>query len=178
MILTESLIREYVTVAEQIINSCCPLHPPVITTITISKAHSYWAQIKHVKDNHYELRVSEIFNEITDEEQFHNRLLSCMIHEIIHTMPDCWGHGETFKKIASSINVTYPEFNIATSTDGTVYGIQDTNAIIRYIVKCANCGTESKYQRRPKVWKYVNKKTSPYICCKCGKSKFKGIYIN
>ena len=77
MQLTEALIEQYVEDAKIIIGRCyLPLVPPTIVKITISKARSYWAQIKHVSGNYYELRVSNVFNEITEEHLFHKRLMS------------------------------------------------------------------------------------------------------
>ena len=176
MKLTEKLIEQYIEDAKVIISRCySSFVPPIIVKITISRARSYWAQIKHVHDNYYELRVSNVFNEISDEHLFHKRLMSCMIHELIHTMPSCWNHGKVFKKMAALINRYYPEFDVQTGTVGEAFGIQDDALVIRYIVKCANCGAESKYQRKPKIWQYINKKNSPYSCCRCGRSKFTGI---
>ena len=154
MKLTEALIEQYIDEAKIIISRCYPSFvPPTIVKITISRARSYWAQIKHVNGNCYELRVSNVFNEIADEYLFHKRLMSCMIHEVIHTMPKCWNNGTMIKRMAALINRYYPEF----------------------VVKCANCGAESKYVRKPKIWQYINKKNSPYTCCRCGRSKFVGI---
>ena len=176
MKLTEALIEQYIDEAKIIISRCYPSFvPPTIVKITISRARSYWAQIKHVNGNCYELRVSNVFNEIADEYLFHKRLMSCMIHELIHTMPKCWNHGTMFKRMAALINRYYPEFDVQTGTVGEAFGIKEDVRVIRYVVKCANCGAESKYVRKPKIWQYINKKNSPYTCCRCGRSKFVGI---
>ena len=176
MKLTEALIEQYIDDAKIIISRCYPSFvPPIVVKITISKARSYWAQIKHVGDNYYELRVSNMFNEITEEHLFYNRLMSCMIHELIHTIPRCWNHGRIFQQYAQKINLYFPEFNISTSTSGEELGIIEDVRIIKYVVTCYNCGAESKYMRKPKIWKYINKETSPYICNKCGQSKFVGV---
>ena len=148
MQLTEALIEQYIEDAKIIIGRCyLPFVPPTIVKITISKARSYWAQIKHVNGNYYELRVSNVFNEITDEHLFHKRLMSCMIHELIHTMPKCWNHGVVFKKMAALINRYYPEFDVQTGTVGEAFGIKEDTRVIHYVVKCVNCGAESKYVR-------------------------------
>ena len=179
MQLTEALIEQYIEDAKIIIGRCYQSFvPPTIVKITISKARSYWAQIKHVNGNHYELRVSDVFNKITEEHLFHKRLMSCMIHELIHTMPECWNHGVMFKKMAAVINHYYPEFDVQTGTVGEAFGIKEDTYVIRYVVKCVNCGAESKYVRKPKIWQYINKKNSPYACCRCGKSKFTGITVD
>lgn len=176
MELTESVIENYVEDAKFIISKCYPSFvPPTIVNIKISKARSYWATIKHIDNNCYELRVSNIFNEITNEYRFHTRLMSCMIHELIHTIPKCWNHGSAFKKMAAIINREYPEFVVSTGTPSENLGIKDSVTTYRYIVKCSCCGAESKYIRKPKIWQFLNKEDSPYCCCKCGKSTFTGV---
>ena len=178
MKLTEALIEQYIDDAKVILSRCyLSFVPPTFVKITISKARGYWAQIKHVSGNYYELRVSDVFNEITDEHLFHKRLLSCMIHELIHTIPRCWNHGAVFKKIANLVNRYYPEFDVQTGTEGSAFGIAEEVRPYKYIVRCENCGSESKYYRKPKIWQYLNKKNSPYTCCKCGRSKFTGTIL-
>lgn len=176
MKLTEQLIEEYIDNAKLIIDNCYSLFvPPTIVKITITKARSYWAQIKYVRKNCYELRVSNVFNEIKNEQSFHNRLMSCMIHELIHTLPECWNHGKSFKTIANIVNKYHPEFNIQTATIVKDVDIKESVLIIRYVVKCNNCGAESKYTRKPKIWQFLETDSIPYYCRCCGKSEFTGI---
>lgn len=174
--LTELLINEHIEYAKSILSSCyLKFNPPKIVKVRISKARSYWAQIKHIDEDRYELAVSNVFDDIVNEQLFYNRLTSCMIHELIHTIPGCWNHGKIFKKIANKVNTRFPEYQIQTSTYDTDYGIPETVQIIRYVVTCKNCGAESKYTRRPKIWSYLDSNSNPYYCCRCGKSEFSGV---
>ena len=179
MKITEALIEQYIEDAKIIISRCYPSFiPPIIVKITISKARSYWAQIKHVDGNCYDLKVSNLFSEISDEHLLHKRLMSCMIHELIHTIPKCWNHGKVFKKMAALLNKYYPDFDIQTGTEGIAFGIHESELKIKYVVKCSNCGTKSKYMRRPKIWNYIGDDDSPYSCNKCGGSKFIGTIVS
>lgn len=176
MKLTPDLIKECIAYAEDILHSSYPeFDPPSITNISISKARSYWAQINHVKDDQFEIRVSNVFDMIESSEICRNRLTSCMIHELIHTQNDCWNHGKTFKSIANKVNSKYPQFNISTRTSMSEYNIPECARRIRYTVRCATCGYTTHYLRKPKIWSYINEDIIPYECSKCGNSKFTGI---
>lgn len=179
MKLTEPLIRTYIDEAANVLKECFPtFKKPIISSIKITKARSYWANIRKVGTNLYDIRVSNTFEEIEDSNLFRKRLLSCMIHEQIHTMYGCMNHGKMFKKRCATVNQKFPQYDISSSTLGSEYGVKEIERPIRYIVRCENCGSESKYTRKPGIWAYVNKKNSPYTCCKCGRSYFIGIYLN
>lgn len=177
MTLTEGLIKEYVYKAYDILEECCPeFERPENLIIEITWAKSFWAQVSKPRDNTVKVRVSKVFNSIPDYELFNLRLTSCMIHELIHTIPGCMNHQGPFKRQAYLVNRKYPEFQIQRATSMEDYGIEKDKKKLdyKYQVTCTKCGAVSKYKRKPQIWYYVNKGFSPYKCCRCGGNSFYG----
>lgn len=178
MKLTPELVYEYIEKADKILTrSYSAYQTPVIASITLTRAESYWATIQKDEFYRYHIRVSRKFEEISTDDLFEKRLTSCMIHELIHTIPGCMNHGPRFKNVADLVNYFYPKYNIQTSTTGENYGVTRKERPDRYLVKCSSCGAESKYKRKPAVWQWVNRNISPFRCTKCGHSSFIGIEL-
>lgn len=176
MVLTEQLIWEYIDKASSILSECSPKYvEPHIISVKISRARSFFGRVTTTPCG-AKIEVSSVFNEIPTYELFDERLTSCMIHELIHTMPKCMNHGSQFQYQAYLVNRKYPQYKIQTSTYGSDYGIPTIEKPDRYIVRCYNCGYEWRYKIKPRVWKDVNKPTSTYRCS-CGGKRFIGKYI-
>ena len=105
--LTESLIYEYISCINDVIKNCgFDFTPQKISYIKITNATGYWANIgKDCNDNtRYGIHVSRIFEKIPNEKDAILRLKSCLIHEIIHTIPGCENtHKGKFAKICNEI---------------------------------------------------------------------------
>lgn len=175
MQLTENLIYEYIDKASDILETCCDSYQkPVISSVKISRARSYWAVVKYTGYGSFQIRVSDVFNEIPKYQDFNKRLTSCMIHELIHTIPGCMNHGDSFKSVASLVNRSFPEYEIRTSTDVSTVGISvESSRPDRYVVKCKNCNIEWRYKRRPTWWEYIRL----CECNSCRKSNLEGICL-
>lgn len=177
MEVTTELIRSYVNGACAILADCFSgFEQPVINEIKFTHAHSYWANISGNRTLGYVLKISQLFSEIDNEELLHERLMSCMIHEMIHTIDKCWNHGEAFQYIAKRVNRYYPEYTISTSTDADKYGVATQEPPDKYLITCSHCGKTCRYKRKPKLWNYIEQKDSPYECI-CGHSTFTGKQI-
>ena len=175
MNLTNELLQEALDEAMEICTECFPdFIPPVITKLEISKARSYWAQIRCQGIHKYAIRISNVFNEIPDGTIARVRLRSAMTHELIHTQRSCMNHGKYFQRKAQMINKKYPELKIGTSTTTESVGLPPEIVHYRYSVICTKCGAVSKYQRKPNIWKYVNLSHSPYTCTDCNNDSFRG----
>lgn len=176
MKLTEHMIEEYVGRADKILHECLPsFESPKIVRIKVSRARGYWAQIQHLEENRYALRVSNVFEEILDTDLMFSRLLSCITHELIHTIPACWNHGVEFRKNCRIVNSYYPDMSLGTATSTEGFGIVEK---YKYKVICKKCGTVSNYLRKPAVWKWLNLKTTPYCCGVCNCRSFEGQIID
>lgn len=179
MTLTTSLIREYLLKAQSICEECLPnFQMPTIVDVEITSAQSYWAQIRIVGARKYSIRVTNIINLIPDATIASNRLLSAMVHELIHTHPGCMNHQRPFQTMAARVNKKYPELNIARGITSEEVGVTLPEPEYRYYVYCQKCGQRNRYQRKPKIWKYINKKSSPYTCTVCGNDTFSDTFVS
>ena len=179
MQLTEALIREYIAQAQDICEETIKdFRSPTIEEVSITRAQSYWAQVRGVGIRRYSIRVSNVFNLIPDEKTAHNRLLSSMVHELIHTQFGCMNHLEPFQRKARCVNRKYPELNVSTGITSEAVGVTIPEKPDKYSVICVKCGATSKYKRKPDIWKYIDLKHSPYTCTSCGHDAFKGELIN
>lgn len=175
MVITEELVREYIDEARLICEECIrDFDMPLIDEVDVSRAKSYWAQVRRVGYKTFSIRVSNVFNLIEDECVAKNRLLSSMTHELIHTQPGCMNHLKPFQTMANRVNRKYPQLNVSTGITAESIGLYIPEKPDKYHVICTKCGEVSKYKRRPDIWKYVNKKHSPYTCTKCGNDSFIG----
>ncbi len=74
---------------------------------------------------------------------------SCMqtlAHEVIHTCPKCFDHGEKFKKYAALMNSTYG-YDISRTASREEMGIE-IKTPCRYIIKCEKCGAKTERVKR------------------------------
>ena len=175
MLLTSSLIKEYIKKGNKILIDSYPEYKnPTISSIRITSAKSYWGQILKTPDNSWSLKISNYISLIEDEKSFQCRLMSCVIHELIHTIDGCFNHGKKFKQIAAAVNLRYPQYNITTETAAEDYNITIPESPNKYKVTCTQCGYSYFYKRKSGVWSYVNKPHSPYCCGRCGNNSFTG----
>lgn len=133
--------------------------PPIITDIKISKARSFFGQIRK-KGDVYTLKISNMIDE-ADEQHRETLLMSVVIHELIHTCPKCFNHGYEFKYWCYKVNRRYPEYHIVTKTDGKEYGIKEDEKHARWYVECEKCHKHYNYERKPRV-------DLKRCHCKCG----------
>ena len=93
-----------------------------------------------------------------------------MVHELIHTIPECNNHGSVFQKYARLINKHYPEYNVSTYYTPDSAEIENiANIKPKYVVICETCGTKTYFYRKCKTLDIISRCT----CKKCKTSNFK-----
>lgn len=134
-----------------------PFIQPKINYYKLTNATSYWANIGKCKEdpNGYGLHISKLFELIQDQKIAELKFYSCIIHEIIHTIPGCENnHGDKFNNICELINSKYPEYKIQTSISNKYFKtdlpLNSNNIQPKYILKCKSCGKEYFYFRKPR----------------------------
>lgn len=93
-------------------------------------------------------------------------LKNTIIHELLHTCPDCMKHTGMWKKYADMVNRMYG-YNVkrtSSEEDKCAENINHTSREdkIKYILRCKGCGNTWKYARAGKFVKIYNR-------CHCGK---------
>ena len=162
---TPKNIENALTLAGNILIETIPnFKIPNISRVKITNASSYWANIGRDREtpNSFAIHISKTFEKIPDPIRAENRFHSCMIHEMIHTIPGCNNHGKKFKRMCSLVNKKYPKYQVQTSTSSEDYGIPRENKNPKYIIQCKECGKKYFYFKLPKY------PISEYVC-KCGK---------
>ena len=90
-------------------------------------------------------------------------LYNTLVHELIHTAPNCMNHGKLWKEYAAKVNKEF-NLNIKTTNSEEEKGVKIRTPIeYKYSVKCPDCGEVWNYQRMSKVVKTP----SDYKCGHC-----------
>lgn len=100
-------------------------------------------------------------------------LRDTVIHELIHTMPNCQNHKAQFQSYARQLNAIYGT-NISTyaSKEESIATKEYRMANAKYVVRCDCCGATFTFQRKSKFVKAVeltHAKTYTHNNGKCGR---------
>ncbi len=164
MKLTYDLIKEKIDKAVDIIKDIYPsFQYKGFTKVRISKARSKWGSVKYNRiTGDFALTISNVFEDIQNDDKANEKLLNTVVHELIHTIPGCMNHGPNFKYYAALVNNKYPKLNIQRCTSMGQFGIQKTKKEPLYIATCSKCRRNWKYYRKPKLFDYISKCKCPY----------------
>ena len=168
MTINHEIINKAINTANKVLSDAYSNYKvPNLKTIKIGKSRTYWAYIKRVPGG-FELTVSDIFNHIPDDVKAIVELEGTMIHELIHTVPNCMNHGKNFKAIAKLVNDRYDKYNIQRCTDFADSGIAEEfieggrKSSKLYDVICNTCGHKWEYHKRPNWADRADKAGCPY----------------
>ena len=132
-----------------------------ITEIKVNSRATKFFGICRIRDNKFSIELVKRMLE-TDDKSIKN----VIAHELIHTVKDCFNHGSVFMRYANMMNRAYG-YNIKTGSTSEEYGLDMVKA--KYIIKCQTCGTESRYQKKTRIFNQL----SLCECTKCKDSNFK-----
>lgn len=147
---------------------------PYIKEFKVNKrAKSRYGQCQRINGG-YSINICV---DLLDEECPLGALKETLYHEIIHTLPRCFNHGEEFKRYAGMVNKAYGVNVSRCSTKEEKYGIvyakkleekAVANAVVRrYQLYCPSCNeivADRIGQRSPKWFAHANR----YSCRHCG----------
>lgn len=171
MVVTRDLVYDELEIATTIVKSAyVDFEEPVIERVKISHARSFWGQIRSLGGRCFELKVSDVFNEIPNEEKAKKRFLGMLVHELLHTIPGCMNHGNKWKTVAERVNRLYPRLSVKRTTDMFEYGIVRKRSDMKYKITCHECGNEF-FRRRKTIHtdeNYLN------TFCRCGMCNARG----
>lgn len=169
MILTYDLINETFIEADKVMKSAFSTYvTPNFVSVKISKAQSYWMQIRKLPgENAWGLKVSNSFENYIDEERGKAQLFNSMLHELIHTLPGGMNHGYKFHTYCNILYSKTGNYVTTASSGGEGYVAAQRKINYKYAVVCPMCGGTVKYQRK------CNATTYPwmYRCGRCGCDK-------
>lgn len=125
------------------------IEPGNIVSVTVNtRAKTRWGQTKK-RGNSYSINISD---RILQDGQDDLIAKDTIIHEILHTCPDCMNHGPNWKALANKVNRAYPQYHISRTTSTEEKGIEARKPVdYRYNVICKECGNTWNYDRAGKV---------------------------
>ncbi len=117
------------------------------------------------RGNEYQIVISDFIMNAPD-----SAIESVLLHEYIHTCPNCMNHGDTWKSYCDKINKKYGT-KLQRTEKREFFNLEEREKPeYKYIFKCTHC---DNYVRRTKNSKFVQK-YELYRCGKCG-NKFERI---
>lgn len=116
-----------------------------------------WGQCKRKPDGTHEITIAL---RLLDDSVSDEAVKTTIHHELLHSVKECSGHGEMWKRYASKLNRRYG-YNIKRTSDNEEKGVEMPEA--KYIVKCEKCGAEIG---RYKMSRLIE--DTKYYRCTCG----------
>lgn len=130
----------------------------ILPIIKLTRATKEFGRCTEIEDGQFQISISKYFKDNAVKE-----VKQTLIHEVLHTIPNCLNHGTSWKAAAKVMNDTYG-YNISRTNNMAMDNLVGQEDILKkYVIKCAKCGNEIYRQRKCKL---VNQ-TYLYKC-KCG----------
>ena len=128
------------------------LHIPYgnVVEITINTRARRWGQCRKIPAG-YSININQTLLDLRNSE---DGLINTLLHELLHTCPDCMNHGAIWKKYAELVRKNWG-YDVKRTSDCEDKGVTTGNQNIiqrkiRYIVTCEKCGYEWHHSRRCK----------------------------
>lgn len=128
-----------------------------------SRLRSVWGRC--IRSNYNKTYKIELNPILKDDNVSWDAAMDTMIHEVLHAHKNRFCHTGEWKRCAQLINREYSCYHIERVTSAVAKNVADK--MYKYIIKCTNCGSISKYRSNTKVVKLV--RSYPGSCrCRCG----------
>lgn len=143
-----------------------------IKELSVSHAERRWGQTSWIQSvstgerTDFKISISyKLINEKytpTDE-----GLMNTMIHELLHTCPNCQGHGKTWQTYGRMVYNKYGiDIKRCGNDDDKQCNSDMVNLSYKYMLKCTGCGNQIGRYRMAKCISHPQN----YSCAKCGNS--------
>lgn len=134
----------------------------------INMMHTLGQTKKHTAyspcDDRYTIMLNKDFMKHCKPEEVHCTIM----HEVIHTAPDCMNHGHEWKAIAEMVNKHY-SFLPNTRTSSYDDWSKHSALTAKYVATCLYCGHAYSWERSSKAFKCCKEGRAR---CQCGCMKF------
>lgn len=128
------------------------------------RAKRRWGQCKKFPDGHC---VIQIAAQLLEDDRVSERACKeTIIHEILHSCPECNGHTGNWKAYADKMNKRYG-YNIKRTTSGEEKGVENYKSerrAVKYVFMCRYCKNLVTRTRKSKFTHYYRN----YGCGVCG----------
>ena len=138
-----------------------------VREVTINtRAKSRWGQCRK-RNGLYYINISE---HLVGNIEYKDALKNTLIHELLHTCPDCMNHREPWKAVADKVNKAYG-YNIKRCSSAEEKGVEPVEKNYQYMFRCTGCGQKVGRMRASNF----TRNYKDYKCGCCGK-KFERVY--
>ena len=135
-----------------------PYSKNIVSVTPNSRATKRWGQCKR-RGYKYYINIS---TRLLDESVPEKSLMTVLIHELLHSCPNCMEHKNEWKRLAEMVNDCY-NYNISRCNSSKEYGVKPLpKKKPKYTVTCTECG--QKYYHNRKAFWFDN----PSKYAKCG----------
>lgn len=112
--------------------------------------------------NTYEIQLTEKYLRACSSDEVHNTIM----HEVIHSAPNCMNHGTAWQNLAYRVNQRY-EFTTIKRLSNDSTALQIARSQARYFLWCPKCSNRKwSWIRKPSRWNYYI--SGKCTCLKCG----------
>lgn len=144
-----------------------PINPEKISVKINKRFKRTYGRCDKRGDN-FTIQINEKYLRVADSKNVHQTIM----HEVIHTLPDCFDHGTIWKSVAQKINKEF-DFSISRlSHDPNYYSVLKEEKR-KYVVFCPDCNKIiARYRTPSTVYKAIcnaqkNKNYKKYRCGIC-----------
>ena len=129
------------------------LTPGKILNVTInSRAKKRWGLCR-LQNGYFSIEIS---NRLLDDNVDDIATKNTIVHEILHTCPNCMNHGKEWQYNADIINNHYKGYyNISRTTSAEDKGLEPLGRVrndsVKYTLVCTGCGRKIYYKRASKA---------------------------
>lgn len=121
---------------------------------TTAKRFGRCSKVIH-KDYDYEIQINKKLLSVDK-----SKLMSTLVHEVLHSCKGCMNHGSVWKNYAAMMNFQFG-YDISRTSSYEAIGIE--RPVAKYTIECQGCGNKFHRQNKSKLITH----TSQYKC-KCG----------
>jgi len=118
----------------------------VLEIVINTRAGKRWGQCKKISSG-YSININA---DLLREENDEAGLINTLLHELLHTCPNCMNHGECWKRYAAMINRRYG-YDVKRTSSAEEKGVVIRNVgrkeEYKYFCKCEKCGYVWRYKR-------------------------------
>ena len=149
-------LQEYGLKCMEMLDALAIPYGNVLEIVVNTRAGSRWGQCRKIPSG-YSININaDLLNEKNAEEG----LINTLLHELIHTCPNCMNHGEIWKNYAARVYRRYGYDVKRTSSaedKGVVEKTVGRKEDYKYFCKCEKCGYVWKYKRMCDTVRYPGK---------------------
>ncbi len=135
-----------------------------IAELKVSHTLNSYGDCRKISNLYYRIRVNKTLLEEASDDSIKNTI----IHEMLHTCPDCFNHGKTWQAYANLVNDAYPKYCISRlgSYEETHVRLKNENNA-KYVITCKSCGHKYFYYRNCRIVKLISNNNDLCRCAFC-----------